>query len=756
MCNIAACFTLLIAAATIRVTQAADFTVTTTNGSGPGSLRQAIIDANDLAGPDRVLFNIPGGGVHVIDVSQNPLPPLFESLLVDGYSQPGAMPNSLSTGNDAIILIQIDGAAATAPLSGLILGRGTTQNGGFLPSNYTIRGLSLTGFIAQREETQYCGQVMINSRGITVGAVDSSVINGNFIGLLPDGETPRANYIGIVGRSTIGGTDPASRNVISGNTGHGVSEASVVQGNYIGTNASGTRAVPNGIGVYGGATIGGAAAGAGNLISGNSEGIHLGTVTQCLGFFTHAPANNVQIKGNLIGVQADGTSPLPNQTAIQIQHGSSNIIGGLEPGAGNVIAFNGAGVNVARAYQCGRAGPCDPPSEGDQILSNSIYGNASFGIDLGSDGPTLNDAGDADSGPNTYQNAPVIENAQIANGTVTITGKLNSTATTEFTLQYFSESLDLLRPVQIYLGSSSITTDADGNAQFTASFPITDTNVSFNMTATSQAGNTSEFSRNAGRMRNVSTRVLVQAGDNAAIVGVIARNARLIVRALGPSLQAGTAAVAGTLPDPILEVYDSTGKQIAVNNDWRDSSSASEVQSLGLAPPKDLEAAIGFYGSGAYTIVVRDAHGSSGVALVEAYSVSTPQMKIAGEAANLSTRGLVGTGDDVMIAGTIVEQLGSSTRIVARALGPSLAAAGVSRPLPDPILDLHDAQGGLIASNDDWRNGQPEALNTLGLAPSNDSEAAIVARVTAGPYTAVVRGKGSSTGVALVELYNLH
>jgi len=749
-------FFLLVAGLILSALQfasAADFTVTNTNSAGAGSLAQAITDANNLAGADRILFNIPGAGVHKINAGQTRLPTVLESLAIDGYSQPGAKPNSLAVGNNAIILIQVDAAAdATTSTTGLYLDGGLNQNG--LPADYTVRGLSLTGF------------------GIALAvAGESSLIAGNFIGLLPDGETARGNYRGIssVSATTVGGTDPASRNVISGNTDYGWTGGGLVTGNYIGTNAQGTKAVPNRTGLllvgnHPATIIGGTTTGSGNLISGNTIGIYFGEVhvnPNAPSFFIETPGSSFRIEGNLIGVQADGINPLANQYPIQFLFGSNNIIGGLEPAAGNVIAFNGSGIGLASLYSNRRGGGPGPPSEGNQILSNSIYANAGPAIDLASNGATPNDPGDPDQGPNTFQNTPVISSAEVANGSVTIKGTLNSTANTQFTLQYFSESLNLLRPMQTYLGTSTVSTDADGNAQFSAAFPIQETNVAFNMTATSPAGNTSEFPRNPGRLQNISTRAFVEKGDNVTIAGfIVTTNSLLVLRALGPSLAAyGFAEV---LTDPLLEIYDSTGKLIRSNDNWRDSGFADDINNFGLAPTNDLESAI-FIGvpAGNYTAVVR-AQGGSGWGLVEVYNknfldaqrqtVVDPQ----GQTVNLSTRGLVQTGNKVLIAGLIIEPVPGSTRIVARALGPSLAAAGIAGPLPDPTLALYNAEGTLIDSNDNWRNGRADELTAVGLALSNDTEAAIFERLNPGQYTAIVDGKGSATGVALVEIYNLH
>jgi hypothetical protein len=727
----------LLVVCAVRQATAADFTVTNTLSAGPGSLYQAITDANNTPGADRILFNIPGTGVEKIDASLNPLPRVTESLVIDGYSQPGAKPNSLSVGDNAVILIQIDGG------KGLVF----EPSSGNASSNYTVRGLCLTG----------------HGTAIIADVVDSLVVTGNFIGILPDGETAKGNGVGVGHVTQLGGTDPASRNIISGNefgfTGELLSGTptppAVVQGNYIGTNASGTKAVPNYYAIaldfaqhcetphidLSKALIGGTTPGAGNLISGNTFPMILGGSCSLGHSTVMTVIDGLRIKGNLIGVQADGVSPLPNCEGLEIP-GDDNVIGGEEAGAGNVIAFNAFGVSVGGVR--------------NRILSNTIYGNW-IGIDLGDNGPTPNDAGDADQGPNGYQNNPVIDSAEIANGMVTIKGTLNSTADSQFTLQYFSESLDLVRPFQTYLGSSSVTTDSNGNAQFSASFPVNDTKVSFNMTATSQDGNTSEFSRNPARFRNISTRAVVGTGDQVAIAGFIVRryfatSYPIVVRALGPSLQSSAGGIGGALQDPILELYDSTGKLIASNNNWRDDSSFGSVGGAGLAPPNDLESALWRQlEDGSYTAVVREAGGDTGIGLVEVYDLGPSS-----ELANISTRGIVRSGDGVMIAGVILEQTNGSQRLVARALGPSLANFGIANPLADPVIELHDSQGALINSNDNWRDGQPDDLMAVGLAPSNDKESAIFALLPSGVYTAIVSGKNGATGIGLVELYNLH
>ncbi len=170
---------------------------------------------------------------------------------------------------------------------------------------------------------------------------------------------------------------------------------------------------------------------------------------------------------------------------------------------------------------------------------------------------------------------------------------------------------------------------------------------------------------------------------------------------------------------------------------------------MGFAPTNDNEAAIlRTLDPGAYTAIVSGANSTTGVALVEVYDLdSTVDSKLA----NISTRGLVQTGDDVMIGGIIV-QGDTSTDVLIRALGPSLPLSGT---LSDPMLDLHDADGDLIASNDNWKDIQQTEIEATGIPPTNDAESAILISLASGAYTAIVQGKNASTGIALVEAYQL-
>jgi K319-like protein len=253
-------------------------------------------------------------------------------------------------------------------------------------------------------------------------------------------------------------------------------------------------------------------------------------------------------------------------------------------------------------------------------------------------------------------------------------------------------------------------------------------------------------------LANLSTRVQVGTANNVAIAGFIVTGntaKRVVVRGLGPSLAA--AGVQGALSDPMLELYDSSGNLLSTNNDWQQTQ-AQALRDANLAPSNDLESAIlATLAPGAYTAIVRGNGNATGIGLVEVYDLQTSASSKLG---NLSTRGVVGSAQNVMIGGTIVTGP-DMARVVFRALGPSLAAAGIQNPISDPQLDLFDANGGKIFSNNNWKDSQQAAIVSAGLAPANDLESAIVTDLAPGNYTAIVSGVNGATGVALVEAYHL-
>jgi hypothetical protein len=246
---------------------------------------------------------------------------------------------------------------------------------------------------------------------------------------------------------------------------------------------------------------------------------------------------------------------------------------------------------------------------------------------------------------------------------------------------------------------------------------------------------------------NISTRLSVGTGDNVLIGGFIVtgtQSKQVIVRGIGPSIP-----LPEVLANPFLELHDSTGAIIASNDDWINSSNKQAIIDSTLAPTNDKEAAILMTLSpGAYTAILSGVNGTSGAGLVEVYDLdSTADSKLA----NISTRGFVQTGDNVMIGGLIILSE-APTKIILRAIGPSLPVTG---KLADPTLELHNGDGDLIFSNNDWRNDQEADIMATGLQPTSDKESAIVATLDPGLYTAIVRGVNNTTGVALVEVYDL-
>ena len=278
------------------------------------------------------------------------------------------------------------------------------------------------------------------------------------------------------------------------------------------------------------------------------------------------------------------------------------------------------------------------------------------------------------------------------------------------------------------------------------------------ITALYGTGPAYQSSVSAPVLANISTRALVGTGDNVLIGGFIVQGtkpATVIVRALAFSLAAS--GFSNALYDSTITVYDSNQHQVGFNDDWAFTGSmAQTIASYHLDPPNSRESALYLtLQPGAYTAIVQSYSDSQtpptgGVALFELYDLHTT----GGRAGNISTRGQVLSGDNILIGGFIIGGTDAKT-VVARAIGPSLGGAGVANPLSDPSLELRDGNGDLLQSNDDWQQGgDADTIANDGLAPTDPKEAAVLATLNPGSYTALVSGENGATGIGLVEVYD--
>jgi glucose/arabinose dehydrogenase len=273
-----------------------------------------------------------------------------------------------------------------------------------------------------------------------------------------------------------------------------------------------------------------------------------------------------------------------------------------------------------------------------------------------------------------------------------------------------------------------------------------------------QSGQVTRVQATPSQATNISTRARIGTGDNALIGGFIVTGSGakdVLIRGLGPSLPA---AVPNRLIDPVLELHGPAPSTalIATNDDWRvPVQNQTAVQATGLPPSNDLESAIvASLQPGTYTAVMIGKNNTTGSGLVEVYDLNTGATSQLG---NISSRALVQTGDNVMIGGFVIGNNIGASKVVVRALGPSLTSGGVVNPLADPTLELHDSNGALLRFNNNWQDDATQAaqITATGLQPPNNLESAIFAGLAPGLYTAVVVGNSGGTGVGLVEVYKV-
>jgi hypothetical protein len=303
-----------------------------------------------------------------------------------------------------------------------------------------------------------------------------------------------------------------------------------------------------------------------------------------------------------------------------------------------------------------------------------------------------------------------------------------------------------------------ILTNKNERADFVASFPEPEPSPSASPTATASATATPTATATvtpASQPVNLSTRLHVLTGDQVGIGGFIVTGSaakHVIVRAIGPDLR--RFGIPNPLEDPILELHGPAGFTTIINDNWRDTQE-TEIKATGLAPTNDLESAIdAVLQPGSYTGIIRGKNEGTGIGLIEVYDLDTAA---ASKLGNLSTRGFVGgTPGDAVIAGFILGNQNVPDRVIIRGLGPSLSAVGVPNTLQNPTLELHNGDGVLLFTNNDWQDNPSQAaeIAAAGLAPSDSREAAIAALLPPGAYTAILAGLGGTTGNAIVEIYD--
>lgn len=754
---------------------AATITVTSNLDDGTGTLRQAILIA---ASGDTINFS---AGLATIDLTSGELL-INKSLTISG---PGAnlltVRRSVPAGGTTFRIFDIAAGNSSITISGLTIAKGWALQdrlggGGILVRSgnaVTITNSIFSDNISAADRTaQLQGGGISNMGAVTV---TNSTISGNITDHFGGGGIYNA----------AGGMMTITNSTISGNITHfengaGINNSgtmtitnSTISGNSAGEEAGGgifnvgTLTMMN-ITVCYNTSYGGSPGGGGNGIYN-----HGGTVNgkNCI----IAANGDVRIMGS----ELDFTGTLTSQ--------GYNLIGTdagltINPAAGDQIGTFASPIDPKLGPLQDNGGPTftHAPFDGSPAIDKGGTGinsdqrgrprpvryNASIPEPAGGDG---SDIGAVELSPVQFdvRNYSVAENGGSVSVSVTRSGDTSQSASV-----HYATSDGTATAGSDYTGASGDLVFASGETNKTIAIQVLDDSTyegdeAFTVTLSSAAGADLGLSAAtvtivendpAPRSLNISSRSQVQTGDNVMIGGFIITGKvpkPVVLRGLGPSLVRAGIPAATVLNDPVLELRGASGALITSNDNWKDSPQKAQIEGTVFQPSDDREAVVlATLPPAGYTAVVRGKDGSSGVGLVEIYDVDQ-----SGDStlANISTRALAATGNDVLIGGFILGGANGSVTIIVRAIGPSLAQSGVSGPLPDPLLELRDGNGMLIGFNDNWKDdpGQASQLTQAGLQPQSDLESAIAAELPPGMYTAVVSGKNGSTGVGLVEVYNL-
>ncbi|HEX4629680.1 MAG TPA: hypothetical protein VH188_01835 [Chthoniobacterales bacterium] len=547
--------------------------------------------------------------------------------------------------------------------------------------------------------------------------------SGGFVGATEFDFTGTINWLPPIQIPANGGTDPLAAVRIVGAisfTGNGLitgtisplithDGATVISndGHSLVGNSGGTIISTHGGGIVasGGGNI--VASGGGNVISRDSAGI-----------VATGGGNIVATGGGNFHSNGSTSVDAPTDSGFTQNGGETNLSACTIVGP---VTLNGgtlSGTGFIQGNLTNNGGYITP---GHSAGAVAVLGN----FTQGSNGTTIIEAGGA--------SGEQFDSLQVA-GTASLGGKLDVKTINGFT----PDPAQLFNPISYTSATGSLANSANISA-------------TVNATGITTTINPSLPNPSAGQPLNIATRLAIQGGDNVLIAGFIVigpsgSTKKVLIRGMGPSLT--NLGVAGAISDPLLELHEPDGT-VVVNDDWQQGDT-SQIPN-GFAPSDSRESVIvATLTPGTYSALVKGAHGETGVGLAEVYdleSASTARL------ANVATRGLVQTGDNVLIGGFIIGGT-EPTKVIVRAIGPSLAAFGVPNPLPATTLELHDANGSVI-SNDGWRSTQESEIIATTIPPTSDDEAAIVATLVPGTYTAVVRGKNDTTGIAVIEAYNL-
>ena len=790
------CSFLVVFFAALQTARSGVFTVTTTADSGPGSLRAAITNSNAAFGPDEIVFDIPGPGVHTINVL-TALPTIFQQLKIDGYSQVDSRTNTQLVGNNANIRIEIRGNSAPSNVNGLV-----ALNGGV-----TIRGLVISGF---------------KGAGILLQNGGANVIEGCFIGTNPDGTTLNANSAGIYlqdsGANSIGGVTPGARNVIVGGVDPAIYQANatgngnLIRGNYIGVNAAGTQVLGTG-GIL--------LLSSDNLIGSTTPETR--NVISCFGRYgvelsgSAATFNN--IVGNYIGLAADGVTPLTqDQSGIYIGDASNNRIGGSDEddgsadgvvGSRNVIVAKAAGIVVAGGIGAASTNVIRGNFIGTRANGSEPSGESNSGAAIVLVNATNNfiggDAAGAGNVLANYESGILIFGTRASSGGNTVQGNfIGTNAANDPFLGNFQGGILIAPPsTNNVIGGS---TSARGNV-------IGRCGVGIEISADDNfiQGNFIGVSREGSAIPNVGSGVVISGSGNTIGGGVgqgnrIARNGEdgITVRSggrrnaivansiyengtgaggIGIDLTAGdsasgdglTANDAGDVDNgandlqnhPVLTFARQSDGMLTVAGRLESKPSSSyKIEFFRTVDRPRFSQGEIFFGS---QLVNTDAAGRAEFEVTFPLASTLPQIVsatatdsegntsefggLSDRLLNISTRLTVQTGDNALIGGFIITGT-VNKRVLLRAIGPSLSPLVGSAALQDPTLDLFQGDT-LLTSNDNWRDTQRVEIEATGIPPTEDTEAAIVRELAPGAYTAIVRGKDNTTGIGLVEAYDL-